>query len=304
MRAAQETAPGPAALSRPQLLDHLDALASEIEGLDPAGAVRLAGSIRPVERVAGGFDVRLEWLRSALVAARTDSSWEAHRRDLASRLRAMHREANQPAAARLDDRDARAALTQVLEDRAFRRARRDSWQARLLDRVKNWLADVWDRTLGRRFGTRSVAFVLAWAASIGAIVVLLAALARAAASSRAERPIAFRTGAPDRTAAAVFAHEALSLARAGRVREAVRVAYRAAVQRLEEEGALRVDDARTPREYLRMLPVPHRRRPALAALTMTFERIWYGSSAPGPDEGERIVALLRDLECLSRDHAN
>jgi hypothetical protein len=146
--------------------------------------------------------------------------------------------------------------------------------------------------------------VLAWAASIGAILVLLVALARTAATRGAGRPIAFNTGTPGRTGAAELALEAVALARAGHVRDAARVAYRAAVRRLEEEGALRADEARTPREYLRLLPSPHRRRPALAALTATFERIWYGSSAAGPDEGDRIVALLQDLECLSRDHAN
>ena len=34
----------------------------------------------------------------------------------------------------------------------------------------------------------------------------------------------------------------------------------AVISRLEEEGAWRLDDTRTPREYLRLLPADHRRR--------------------------------------------
>jgi uncharacterized protein DUF4129 len=304
VRTAPSATPDPPKLTRPEFHRQLETLASEVERVEPADAARLAASFPLVERVGEQVEVRFEWLRATLLGAAGDADWASHRRDLASRLRAMRREAGELPPARVADKDARAALAHILEDRAFQRARRDSWQARLVDWLKNWLADVWDRTLGRRFGTRNVAVALAWAASIGAIVVLLIGLARAAAVRRAERPLAFGPVTPQRTAAGELAREASALARGGRVREAVRVAYRAAVHRLEEEGALRVDDARTPREYLRLLPAPHRRRPALAALTTTFERIWYGSSPPDPDEGDRIVALLRDLECLSRDHAN
>ena len=106
-----------------------------------------------------------------------------------------------------------------------------------------------------------------------------------------------------RAAARELAIEAASLVRAGRPRDAVRVAYRAAVSRLEEEGALRADEARTPREYLRALPAQHRRRATLARMTVAFERTWYGVRV-APDAGAEIITILQDLECLSRDHAN
>ena len=101
----------------------------------------------------------------------------------------------------------------------------------------------------------------------------------------------------------VLGLEAAALIRAGRIRDGARVAYRAGVHRLEEEGALRVDEARTPREYVRLLPRVHRRHATLSALTTTFERIWYGSRAAAPDEGDKILALLQDLGCLHADRA-
>jgi len=120
---------------------------------------------------------------------------------------------------------------------------------------------------------------------------------------RLDEPLGIGTIAARRAAGRELALEAAALVRAGRTRDAVRVAYRAAVHRLEEEGALRADEARTPREYLGSLPAGHRRRPTLGRLTAAFERIWYGARV-APDAGVEIIALLQDLECLSRDHAN
>jgi hypothetical protein len=82
------------------------------------------------------------------------------------------------------------------------------------------------------------------------------------------------------------------------VREAVRCAYRAATGRLEEEGVWRVDDARTPREYLRLLPADHRRRGPLADVAGRFEEIWYGARPATPDDRRTVLGRLRELECL------
>jgi Domain of unknown function (DUF4129) len=297
----------PPTLTVGQFTAQLDALASAVDREPAERAPRLADSVPALEKVAvrgGTVDVRLDWIRTPLLGAPANpQEWNIRRAELASRLRAMRREAAVASGAARPD-GAREALTQVLSARGFENVRNDAWQARLIRRAKEWLADMWERTLGRRVGQRTIAVVLAWTLSIAAIAVLLIWLARAAARRRLEPPLDLGVVTARRTAARELALEAAALARAGRVRDAARIAYRAAVQRLEEEGALRVDDARTPREYLRLLPSPHRRRAALASLTETFERIWYGSRAPAPHDGEAIVALLQDLECLSPDRAN
>lgn len=283
-------------------------LASDLEGADASRAHALAAAIPDTLRVTRGtdtYDVPLAWLRTALSAAPANpAEWNRRRADHAARIRAIGREAEAPAAASTTGAEARAVLEGVLADRAFRRGRAVSWQALLAERIKDWLADLWLRTLGRRVGQRSVAVLLAWVTSIAALVVLIVWLARTTARRRAEAPLEMGSISPRRAAARELAAEAASLVREGRIRDAARIAYRAAVHRLDEEGALRVDEARTPREYLRQLPSPHRRREAFAALTAAFERIWYGSRAAGADEGAKIVALLQDLECLSRDRAN
>jgi hypothetical protein len=205
-------------------------------------------------------------------------------------------------AAPRDLRTERAALRAVLAQRSFARAQAESWQADLRRRFTAWLSDLWGRTFGGRTGQRTVAVVFAWVASFAAIAVLAVWLARIARRGR-EQPLTIDEGPVPRASSRALALEAAAMIRAGRTREAARLAYRAAGHRLEEEGVLRLDETRTPRESLGLLPVPHRRRPALSSLTTAFERIWYGSEVPSADEGRAILALLQDLECLSRDRA-
>jgi hypothetical protein len=197
----------------------------------------------------------------------------------------------------------RAALRAVLSQRGFARAQAGSWQADLRRRFSEWLSDLWGRTFGQRVGQRTVAMAFAWAVSIAAVVVLAVWLTRTATRRRKEGPLTIDDGPPRRDSSRALALEAAAMIRSGRTRDAARVAYRAAIHRLEEEGALRLDETRTPRESLGLLPVPHRRRAPLSALTAAFERIWYGSEVPSADEGRAILALLQDLECLSRDRA-
>jgi hypothetical protein len=84
----------------------------------------------------------------------------------------------------------------------------------------------------------------------------------------------------------------------GNLRDAIRWAYGAALLRLEEDGALRVDAARTPREQLRGLARDDRRYGLMTDLTRRFERVWYGNRPPAPDDGERVVQHLEVLGCL------
>jgi hypothetical protein len=199
---------------------------------------------------------------------------------------------------------ARATLHEILSQRAFASARTDSWITSLRRRFEEWLVDLWRRRFGGRVAGRGFARGLAWIASIAAVIALLIWLGRMTLRARAEAPLAIGARAPQRRAGRDLALEAAALIDAGRTRDAARVAYRAAVHRLEEDGAFRVDETRTPREYLRLLPPPHRRRAPLASLTAAFERLWYGSRVASEEDGRQIVALLQELECLSPDRAN
>ena len=291
----------------PQFVDQVDGLAAAIEVSDASAAARLLRSVPASEevRAAGGeaYEVKLDWLRAAVPATTDPRAWTQRRGDLVLRLRAMAREAQVLAPAPRQDADARDVLSAVLAQKRFQHARASSWQADLKRRIGRWLADLWAKMFGRSAGQETIARLVAWTASLAAIAVLLVWLARLSKRRREDRPTSMGPLHGHRAPGHVLGLEAAALIRAGRIRDGARVAYRAGVHRLEEEGVLRVDEARTPREYVRLLPRVHRRHATLSALTTAFERIWYGSRAAAPDEGDRILALLQDLGCLHADRA-
>jgi hypothetical protein len=295
-------------LTVPQFVKQVEGLAAAIELSDASVATHLLRSVPASDEVLapGGetYEVPFDWLRDAAPAATVDPRvWAARRGDLVLRLRAMAREAEAMAPAPRQDTHARDVLTSVLAQKRFARARTTSWQAVLQRRIRRWLADLWDKTVGRTAGQQTIARVVAWIVSLAAIVVLVVWLLRLSQRRRDDQPTSVGPLHGHRAPGHVLGLEAAALIRAGQIRDGARVAYRAGVHRLEEEGALRVDEARTPREYVRLLPRAHRRHATLSALTTTFERIWYGSRAAAPDEGDRILALLQDLGCLHADRA-
>lgn len=250
------------------------------------------------------YDVRLDWLRrEACDASATDAAWRMRRDELQARIRSAALEAGAEPDTALSAQDARPALERILSQRGFQRARSESWRAALIRRIVDWFTDLWERLVGPRVGGRWIAEGLAWLAGLGALGVLMWWLIRMMARQRTERPITVGSIEAPRTPGHVLGARAAELIRGGDLREGARVAYRAAIARLEEEGALRPDDTRTPRESLRLLPGGHRRRAPLGALTAIFERIWYGWREPDAESGEAILRLLRDLECLSFDRA-
>lgn len=199
---------------------------------------------------------------------------------------------------------ARSVLHEVLSQRAFSHAKGEAWTTQFRRRLGEWLTDLWARLIGTRFVRPSAARALAWIASVAAVCVLIVWLWRVARRNR--RADAFELDTPVQEARAwrALAQQAVELIRDGQIREGARLGYRAAVQRLVEDGAFTQDATRTPREYLRLVPEQHRRRPALSALTAAFERMWYGSRAASAAEGRDIVLLLQELECLPREQAN
>ena len=273
---------------------------------DAASAPALASAVPEAERVVSGgdtYEIPLDWVRRALDAAPSaPATWPERRRRIADRLEALSAEARMLDDVRRDD-SSRKVLTSTLADRRFARGTRQSWQQVLRDRIRQWLADLLSRTAARGWTSRGIVRVIAWTVTIAAIIVLIAWLTRVTLRRRADRPIGIGPVELPALPGHVLALEAAALIREGRLRDGAQAAYRAALRRLEEEGVLRANAASTPRETLRLVAPSHRRAAPLAALTGLFERIWYGSRAAGPDEGARLLGLLRELECLPSERA-
>jgi Domain of unknown function (DUF4129) len=89
--------------------------------------------------------------------------------------------------------------------------------------------------------------------------------------------------------------EAQELSQAGRWREAVHGLYWAAISRLESRGICPADRTRTPREYLSIFRPRNEHVSELAALTRSFERIWYGRYPAGKQDYEQARVLFERL---------
>ena len=91
-------------LTAPQFAAQIEGLASAIEAADARAAGRLAESIPDAEHVAAGadtYEVRFDWLRTALRLPVADQkAWASRRDELVARLRAIAREAEAAGAPR------------------------------------------------------------------------------------------------------------------------------------------------------------------------------------------------------------
>jgi hypothetical protein len=80
-------------------------------------------------------------------------------------------------------------------------------------------------------------------------------------------------------------------------REAVHLAYWAAISFLEHKGAWRPDRARTPREYLRLMSASSEHRETLAVLTQIFELTWYAKRKTDAGTFAQTMQSLERLGC-------
>lgn len=85
---------------------------------------------------------------------------------------------------------------------------------------------------------------------------------------------------------------AARMAGEGRFREAALALYQGLLLRLEADGALRYDAAKTPGDYRREAR-PHPRGPVLAGFLRHFEPVAFGGRAMGADGYERLRAAAR-----------
>jgi uncharacterized membrane protein YuzA (DUF378 family) len=281
-------APAPPALSIRDYVAWLDRLLSRIGPLADDAEVPPAWR---VEASGRSFDVSNAWLLRDVRALRARPDRAARDRVL-DRLRTLRSEAVSFQQPFPDASASRALLNDILKRREFR----DIHGPTRLDRLRQRLLQLVFNLMERLFGFSAIPTVssLLVYGLIGLAVIVLAAwtfrfMRRSAAAESVvpDRPLV------SQKESSVWLSEAHAAAARGNWREAVRLAYWCAVSFLEDKGAWRPDRARTPREYLRLLPPSSEDRPGLTELTRTFELVWYG--AEEADSG-RFAEALAHLE--------
>jgi hypothetical protein len=248
------------------------------------------------------FETPTGWLRNQVENARRDPArWAAQRRTILEQLEALKTEAQelaQPSESDAGIAHSRAVLADVLADPEFRRFHQQSLMAHLWERISQLLLRTWDRLGGSAVGSRSTAIVFAWVTVLVAFGVLGLWIGRLVLRPRRNRRPTMRLPAARVRSARAWAHDAVT---ALDPREATRCGYRAMVRGLEEEGVWRSDPARTPREYLRLLPYDHRRQAPLTDVARRFEEVWFGARAATEEDRRAVLSRLQELGCLPAD---
>lgn len=98
---------------------------------------------------------------------------------------------------------------------------------------------------------------------------------------------------------ALWLAEAQAAAKQHNWREAIHLAYWAGISFLECQGTWRPDRARTPREYLRLLPTASEHRETLQELTRIFELTWYAKRRADAGVFNQTMQALERLGCHS-----
>jgi len=324
-RRAGRAIAGLAAAALMALLAAVPARAADVQPIQPALLVadldRLAGEVRaattPEEASALADRMPAEWIvqagrdRFTVIAApiaaalresgreRDPAKWRATRDRVAAAVEAMRTEAEGLTAdGPAPPAHVRTALGEVLAAPEFRGREQYAALMGLAERIREWVRS-WLRPLDD--SGRALDGILRWLSWIAGAVTfaVLAALAwrLLRGATRDTSALARLQPAADPADARAWARRAREAAAAGDAREAVRCAYHAVLHRLDEDGAWKIEEARTPREYVRLLPAADRRHPAVAFVARLFEGTWYGGAQPGLDEAQAALGRLGELGC-------
>src|SRR5271157_2648858 len=170
----------------------------------------------------------------------------------------------------------RGKLAEILSRREFRNVNGESWYDRWKRAMQQWLAQLLGQILvSSAFPV--VSRIIIWGLLVVAVAVAAFWVVRNYQQSNIYTNF---SGSPDTVSAKPWRDwqaEAQAAAQAGRWRDAVHLSYWAGISFLEGQGLWRPDLARTPREYLKLLPQSDAHRDALQQLTLSFEKVWYGT---------------------------
>jgi len=271
--------------------------------------------VGPDDRVTGAIqadahprEVRYDWLRAVLARAGNKNPSALPTISLGSRktadapptvdtllaealarLKSDAQQAASPSGPGASYAAERQALTTILSRKEYQ----GITEVSAASRFREWLYAQLDKFLSSlvSLGARSPWIV--WTLRVLLLLVICVGLVwvfvRIERGSRLKLvpdDIAPASGAPSAREWQLWLKDAEAMATSGRWRDAIHLVYWAAIARLESNpGARRpwpADRTRTPREYLGLMPGADSRKPALTALTRSFERTWYGGRPADP----------------------
>jgi hypothetical protein len=290
-------------LSLPDYIAELDRLAAAVDNYhkNPAIIQELKQRMPHRWTVQAGnriYHVNCEWLTAGLAELLEIKSDESSRsiRDQIARLKADAQAMLKPS---LDPSSNRKALGEILARREFQSVRSPTWWDRWMQNIAAFVG----RMLSKLFRNTRFPVIsdkVIYALLIIAALVLAVWIFRTVWRYTKLETIALQNAVPVSakpwTAWMADAHAA---AAKQCWRDAVHLSYWAGISFLESRGFWQPDAARTPREYLRLLPSSSGHRDSLSALTRKSEAIWYGNMEAGPESFFESLRHLESLGCQS-----
>jgi hypothetical protein len=299
--AEQELATQPGALTVTEYVAELDRLTSASKQLARAEDVpKLVHDIPSTWRIRTEqqtFEISSEWLLHDLNDWQRKPSPEIQER-VVRRLQTLRSEAVAFQDSATDVSHKRDLLNEILASREFQNIHGPTW----LDRLKQHLLELMIKLLGRAFQSSAIP-------TIGNVVVyglmtlgLLAVaywMYRTIRNNAGIEPIVPHSLPVSSKGWKLWMKEARLAAEGGNWRDAVHLGYWCGISFLEMQQMWRPDTARTPREYLRLLPAASEHRETLRTLTRTFELVWYGTQEADAKAFSETLAQLEKLGCQS-----
>jgi hypothetical protein len=252
-----------------------------------------------VQTRSGTIDVPMEFLHKGLVAflKSAPASKPTILSQLAERVKAMRAEADGFEQARDGDRATRERLNQILSAREFSRVRGPTELELLEQRIGAWIREKMQKLFPTAPDLDQLGQIFVWIVIAIVSAVLAVWLYRRSRERLFDRPREIVAFVPSAKSWRSWLAEAREKASLGEWREAIHLGFWAAVSRLESDGVWRPDKARTPREYLNVIPAVSESKPSFAAVTKTFEAAWYGGRPASAGDFERFMTELERLGC-------
>lgn len=278
-------------------LDHLSSLVPQVAH-DPSTARTAIDELRgdwTVTAEGRSFSINTDWLTDQFEKLEKNPT-ASLRDDILQRLAAMKANAAAFQSEPADTKAAHQKLTAILARSEFQQVRGATWRDRFWFRVRMWIY----RNLSKMFGSSSAPTVgrfFVWSLVGVAVLALAYFIFRTIRQNARLESIMPEVLPVSAKQWRVWLKEAREAAAKGLWRDAVHLSYWGGISFLEESGMWRPDQARTPREYLRLLPADSQHRATLRNLTRRLEVTWYGNETAGPETFSETVANLEELGC-------
>jgi len=210
--------------------------------------------------------------------------------DLAQASRALRTESGNPRE--------REMMQEVLAGRDFRGLEQPSARDTVMEKVGAWLNRLVQSATRLRARSAWIGRLLVWGFVLAVCVGLVVFLLQLERRWRVRLVPESREAAPSAASARnwqLCLDDARRAAAARNWREAIHFVYWAAISRLESRRLWPADRARTPREYLALVAPEDPRQTGLAALTGSFERVWYGGRVAVESDYRRAEEIATSL---------